>query len=198
MLLLLASLLLLGTVHFVDHAVTARVTQWRGPILDAIVRFINPIGSGVTLLVACMAAALLARWLRRSRLRDAASLAAVAFASAGLVEYTLKHLFDRPRPDAGRIAAGLLSPSFSTDDSFPSGHATSVFAVATVFGAYYPALRVPLYLFATAIALGRVYLERHDVSDILAGAALGVGVAVSLYRYRRSLLRGTLEPNVSG
>jgi len=201
LLLLAASLLLLGIAHFVDHPVTARVTHWRAPVLDAVVEFLNPIGSGVRLLVACVALAVLARCLRRSRLHDAASLAAAAFVSAGLVEYMLKHVFDRPRPDAGRIAAGLLGPAFTTEDSFPSGHATSVFAVATVFAAYYPALRWPLYGLAAAIALGRVYLERHYVSDILAGAALGVVFAVCLYRSRRSLLRRMIlepSPNVSG
>ena len=81
--------------------------------------------------------------------------------------------------------AGLLGPSFAADiDSFPSGHATSVFAVAAVFATYYPRLRWPLYGLAAAIALGRVYLERHYLSDIIAGAALGLTVAVRLYRYR--------------
>jgi len=78
--------------------------------------------------------------------------------------------------------------------SFPSGHATSVFAVATVFAAYYPRLRWPLYALAAAIALGRVYLARHYVSDIIAGAALGAIVAACLYRYRQTLPGGiTLE-----
>ena len=188
LLFLAASLVLFAIVHFVDHAVTARVAHWRGPVLDGVVRTINPIGNGVTLLVACAALAVLARWLGRSRLHDAACLAAAAFMSAGLVEYTLKHLVDRPRPLAGRLIAGLPAPSLGLEiDSFPSGHATSVFAVATVFGAYYPALRVPLYLLAAAIALGRVYLVRHYVSDILAGAALGIVCAAYLYRHRRSL-----------
>jgi membrane-associated phospholipid phosphatase len=73
-----------------------------------------------------------------------------------------------------------------------------VFAVATVFAAYYPRLRWPLYLLAGAIALGRVYLERHYVSDIVAGAALGMAFAVYLYRYRhrwRVPRRIILEPS---
>ena len=142
-------------------------------------------GSGITLLIACAALAVLARRLRRLWLQDAAWLAALAFVCAGAVEFTLKHLVGRPRPDAAMATAGLLGPSFAADiDSFPSGHATSVFAVAAVFATYYPRLRWPLYGLAAAIALGRVYLERHYLSDIIAGAALGLTVAVRLYRYR--------------
>src|SRR5437667_300439 len=114
---------------------------------------------------------------------------------AGLIEFSLQHLVGRPRPGAALASAGLLGPSFAPDiDSFPSGHATSVFAVATVFAAYYPRLRWPLYALAAAIALGRVYLARHYVSDIIAGAALGAIVAACLYRYRQTLPGGiTLE-----
>ena len=178
-------LLLFGAALVTDHVVAAWALRCRVPVLDLVVGILNPIGSGITLLIACAALALLARRLRRLWLQDAAWLAALAFVSAGAVEFTLKHLVGRPRPDAAMTTAGLLGPSFAADiDSFPSGHATSVFAVAAVFATYYPRLRWPLYGLAAAIALGRVYLERHYLSDIIAGAALGLTVAVRLYRYR--------------
>src|SRR5205809_27541 len=178
-------LLLFGAALVTDHVVAAWALRCRVQVLDLVVGILNPIGSGITLLIACAALAVLARRLRRLWLQDAAWLAALAFVSAGAVEFTLKHLVGRPRPDAAMATAGLLGPSFAADiDSFPSGHATSVFAVAAVFATYYPRLRWPLYGLAAAIALGRVYLERHYLSDIIAGAALGLTVAVRLYRYR--------------
>jgi undecaprenyl-diphosphatase len=132
----------------------------------------------------------MSRAFDRPRLHDASVLAALAFMSAGLVEFTLKVLVGRPRPDMGLAAAGIMGPSWAPGiDSFPSGHATSVFAVATVFAAYYPRLRWPLYSLAAAIAIGRVYLERHYLSDIVAGAALGIAFAVYLYRNRQRLRR---------
>ena len=164
--------LVLAVALLLDHVVASWATHARTPLLDLLVGAINPIGAGVTLLVLSVV------------------LAAMTFASAGLAEFTLKHLVGRPRPDTGLAAAGLFGPSFATDiDSFPSGHATSVFAVAAVFAAYYPRLRWPLYGLAAAIALGRVYLERHYVSDIVAGAALGLVFAAYLYRKRRTLPR---------
>jgi len=188
-------LLLLGAALVFDGLVAASIPHCQSPLLNAAVDIINPIGSGVTLLIVCVALAVVSRRLRRPRLHDAACIAALAFASAGLIEFSLKHLVGRPRPDAALASAGLLGPSFAPDiDSFPSGHATSVFAVATIFAAYYPRLRWPLYALAAAIAVGRVYLARHYVSDIIAGGALGVIVAACLYRHRQALPGGmTLE-----
>jgi membrane-associated phospholipid phosphatase len=173
----------------VDAYVAAWVGHARHALLDALVGVLNPVGSGVTLLVACTGLALACRWLERPRLHDAAWLAALAFASAGLLEFTIKHLVGRPRPDAGLPGVFALGPTFAPDlDSFPSGHATSVFAVATVFAAFYPRLATPLYGLAAVIALGRVYLERHYVSDILAGVLIGVVIAAYLVRHRAVVL----------
>ena len=187
--------LVLGAALLFDGLVAASIPHFKSPILNALVGTINPIGSGVTLLVVCVALAVMSRRIRRPRLHDAACISELAFASAGLIEFSLKHLVGRPRPDAALASAGVLGPSFAPDiDSFPSGHATSVFAVATIFAAYYPRLRWPLYALAAAIALGRVYLARHYVSDIIAGAALGTIVAACLYRHRQALPGGiTLE-----
>ena len=187
--------LVLGAALLFDGLVAASIPHFKSPILNALVGTINPIGSGVTLLVVCVALAVMSRRIRRPRLHAAACISALAFASAGLIEFSLKHLVGRPRPDAALASAGVLGPSFAPDvDSFPSGHATSVFAVATIFAAYYPRLRWPLYALAAAIALGRVYLARHYVSDIIAGAALGTIVAACLYRHRQALPGGiTLE-----
>jgi membrane-associated phospholipid phosphatase len=162
------------------------------------VGLINPIGAGVTLLVACVGLVLLARAFGQARLQDASALGALAFASAGLVEFTLKYVVGRPRPDSA-LAGGLSGAAFLVEaDSFPSGHATSVFAVATVFALYYPRLRWPLYALAAAIAVGRIYLERHYFSDIVAGAALGAAFATYLYRGRSALPRWlVLEPSSS-
>ena len=169
--------------------IDARAAYWAGqgksPLLDAVVGVLNPIGSGVVLLVVCMTLAGVGHTFRRSGLRDAAGRGALAFAAAGLVEFTIKHLVGRPRPDAAMPPFTLLGPSFVPDvDSFPSGHATSVFSVATVFAAFYPRAACLFYAVAAAIAAGRVYLERHYVSDVLAGALIGIVVASCLVRWR--------------
>ena len=81
------------------------------------------------------------------------------------------------------LAEGLKSlvrekrPDANTHDSFPSGHATAAFAVATVESGLHPNQAPLWYLGASLISYSRVRLHRHTVGDVLAGAALGIGTA---------------------
>ena len=175
---LAAVLLVISTGFLVDPRVSDWVSHLRNPALDALVAVINPIGSGLTPLAMCAALALVCRALGHARGCQAGWTGAVAFAVAGLIEFGLKYVVGRPRPVA---AEALLRLEL---DSFPSGHATSVFAVATVLGSFYPALRWPLYALAGAITLGRVYLARHYTSDVFAGALIGLVIASVILRHR--------------
>jgi undecaprenyl-diphosphatase len=70
-----------------------------------------------------------------------------------------------------------LGPPTSTW-SFPSGHSATAFACATVFSTFAPRWRVPFFLLATLIALSRLYNGVHYPTDVVAGALLGVLVAL--------------------
>ena len=81
------------------------------------------------------------------------------------------------------LAEGLKSlvrekrPDSNEHDSFPSGHATAAFAVATVEGSLHPKQATLWYLGASLISYSRVRLHRHTIGDVVAGAALGIGAA---------------------
>jgi hypothetical protein len=195
---LAVALLLVATAVLIDARVAGWVAHLKHPVPDGLVRLLNPIGSGVTLLVMCVGISAVCCWWPRSRLREAAWLGALGFACAGLVEFTLKHLVGRARPDAADHGLVISGPTFAPDlDSFPSGHATSVFAVAAVFAAFYPRVSWLLYALAAAIAFGRVYLERHYVSDVLAGALIGLAVAWALLDHPRVRRRRTVVSTLS-
>jgi len=57
--------------------------------------------------------------------------------------------------------------------SFPSGHATAAFAVATMQAHYHPKQALLWYGGASLIAYSRVKLNRHFYQDVVAGAAVG-------------------------
>ena len=86
-----------------------------------------------------------------------------------------------------------LGPPSSTH-SFPSGHATTSFACATVLASYVPRLRVPLFVLAALIAISRVYNAMHYPTDVLAGAVLGVLTALLLLAASRRLARRGRPP----
>jgi undecaprenyl-diphosphatase len=70
--------------------------------------------------------------------------------------------------------------------AFPSGHASSAFACATVLAWASPRLRVPAFVLAAAIAWSRVYVGVHWPLDVLGGAVLGVLVATALLKLAAS------------
>jgi undecaprenyl-diphosphatase len=75
---------------------------------------------------------------------------------------------DRPRPHR------IRTPRTS---SFPSGHASSAFTAAGILSQDDPLWPV-YYGIAALVASSRVYVKMHHASDVLAGAAIGVGLAV--------------------
>jgi undecaprenyl-diphosphatase len=80
-----------------------------------------------------------------------------------------------------------------TSHSFPSGHAASSFAAATVISVLEPRLRVPAFVLAAAIAFSRVYNGVHWPSDVLVGAAVGVATALLLLAAVRRVPRRGLR-----
>ena len=94
--------------------------------------------------------------------------------AASLTTDLIKAATSRDRPDVDTLVS---RPHTS---SFPSGHAATSFACATVLAAFEPRLRVPLYVLATLIALSRTYVGVHFPLDVLAGAAWGLLVGLGL------------------
>ena len=73
----------------------------------------------------------------------------------------------------------------------PSGHASAAFAAAVAVGLVHPRLRWPLVALASLIAISRVWLGVHYLSDVLAGAALGAAVALLLWLLTRARATGS-------
>jgi undecaprenyl-diphosphatase len=87
----------------------------------------------------------------------------------------LKRLSQRPRPCQiePHCWAKILPPD---QFSFPSGHTMSAFSIALVVSFFYPSLEGVLFFLALSIAVSRVVLGMHFLSDVLAGVVLGVAL----------------------
>jgi len=89
---------------------------------------------------------------------------------------TLKRSTLRPRPY--QVVAAVQQGAAPLDAfSFPSGHTLHAVAFTLVALSYFPALAPVLVPFALLTAASRVVLGLHYPSDVLAGAALGAGIA---------------------
>ena len=101
----------------------------------------------------------------------------VSLAVASLVLHTIKILLGRRRPrDELELNLYGFRP-FAFDlrsDSFPSGHALTIFCVAVVVSAAIPTLAVFWFAVATYLALTRALLNSHFVSDVLVGAGIAL------------------------
>jgi len=111
------------------------------------------------------------------RSRFAAAGAAALSAGLGIAAFRfLKKCARRQRPCAiePHCWATLLPPDRF---SFPSGHTITAFAVALSLAGFYPSLLVGLLFCASSIAVSRILLGMHFLSDVLAGALIGSGLA---------------------
>lgn len=133
--------------------------------------------------------ALAAWWLGRRNLLLDGMGGLGAILGAGACVQIIKHLVGRPRPRMSLPAWEFFGPTLSSDlHSFPSGHATTSFALAALLCAFHPRLAWACYPAAALISLGRVAGGSHYLSDTLGGALLGLAVgwplAASLRRWR--------------
>ncbi|MEK7785882.1 MAG: VanZ family protein, partial [Chloroflexota bacterium] len=140
------------------------------PLLDAVMVAITY--AGLALLPAIGMALILGKQRR-------VGLAVLAALLAGEV-FTLAFQFLALRPRPVDIRAVIPTPNFP---SFPSGHAAAAFAVAAVLMLTYRRWRawLPILIGASLIALSRVYLGVHYLSDILGGAVVGLGAGAACY-----------------
>ena len=98
---------------------------------------------------------------------------------SGILNTGIKWLMGRNRP-INLIEDGVFGFDFFRiiylyeTTSFPSGHTVTAFAMATSFSFLYPRWSVPAFLIAAMIGLSRIVLTAHYLSDVIAGAVVGV------------------------
>lgn len=158
---------------------------------------------------------------KNQKLKTTTLLATQAYLTGGAVESVVKFLSGRERPTyydpnvsgpSGRFHGPLYKGTDingnKVNSSFPSGHTTVAFAAATVFAMEYknkPLVPIISYTAATLIGLSRITENKHWLTDIIAGAALGFltgqQVVNNYHRYQKiksgeATRKGTLSFNL--
>jgi len=121
----------------------------------------------------------------KHRIGDQTALYILSVGIMGVTTTTIKHLADRPRPDR------------SNNYSFPSGHTANAFAAAEFLNQEYrdvsPWIGYAGYTVAAATGALRLYNNKHWLSDVVAGAGIGIAstkIAYLIYPQLKKLVIG--------
>lgn len=164
-----------------DHRLMRQVNRWKPPQLVRLWMIAATRGGDGWLWYAMGSVVALFGGSERFR----ALLAAVVAVSIGIAVFLLmKRACGRKRPCAlePHCWATLLPPD---QFSFPSGHTITAFAVAASLGVFYPAMLVGLFFCAASVALSRILLGMHFLSDVVVGGVIG-----ALLGYAAAILAG--------
>ena len=102
----------------------------------------------------------------------------IAFGIERVSYWILKNGLRRKRP--AEALPDFRSHITAADEfSFPSGHTSAGFLFATLLVLHFGAVCLPLYLWAMAVGMSRVYLGVHFPTDTVMGAVLGTSIALS-------------------
>lgn len=155
-----------------DHSVMRRANNWEAPRWVRLYLIGATRGGDGWLWYAMGLAILVLGGKTRFQALGAAGVSSVL---SILLFMWLKRLTGRRRPCQiePHCWATLLPPD---QFSFPSGHTMTAFAVAVPLALFYPTLAIGLLFCALSIAMSRILLGMHFLSDVVAGALIGTGL----------------------
>lgn len=189
--------LIIGGLMFADENIDREAQRRRSHFTDRVAGATTSLGGqyGLHASGAMLTAGIL---FNHENLRDTGREAIESGILATLLDkYLIKRAFGRERPFESN-GETVFVPG-SSHDSFPSGHATQAFAVASVVAARSKGWVIPTlaYTAATVVAFDRVNSRVHFASDVVAGAFLGTTVGRFLVHRHFSEKEGVLSKQAS-
>jgi membrane-associated phospholipid phosphatase len=183
-----------------DQDIYSSLHRHRDPHLKDLSHFLTRSGDGKTVIGVVGLTYGAAYLTDNVKLQDTVYRGIESLAVSGVIAETIKHTAGRQRPIYANGDDRWNGPKyfFRMDkdyfDSFPSGHATAAFALATTIALQYPDGWVPYaaYTWAAGVSLSRIYNEAHWTSDVLVGSAIGFVTARQVNRYHEKHGKGFL------
>lgn len=166
----------LQAVQWVDARVVELIVTSRSPLLTKLMNSVTGLGS-VTAGLVFIGLFYLAGWQRELK------LSLLALTLSGLVVGTLMIAVQRPYPPQPVCLTGGAE---TIANSFPSGHAAAVAVFATVARRSENLPFALTAVVAATVAVSRVYLGTHYVSDTAVGVLIGIGAVLIAERLLES------------
>ncbi len=172
-----------SSLMHVIRSIDDRVDNWfeplRGnPTIDGAAKLVTGLGDHG--LMWAVTTAWRARHTGPERARAVRALA-VAGIESSLVNAAIKAVVGRSRPDVNRVqlAQGGVPIRQPKTSSFPSGHTLAAFCAATVMSTRGDRSgNTLLFSGAALVGISRLHVGAHHASDVLGGAAIGVGLGL--------------------
>jgi undecaprenyl-diphosphatase len=149
----------------VDHAVRDAVQGVRSPALERPMRALTDGGKPLVVVSGLLAVALLDASAGVPTARGCLAV----LAPVNLMVEGMKYGFGRVRPDAG--------DDHRRNSSFPSSHSANAMALAWMLSRRWPKWTPGFFLLGALVGFSRIYLDRHFLSDVLVGAAVGIVIS---------------------
>lgn len=170
-------------ISFVDRPLALLMHSYAETPIVEFARKTTSLGQAKWYLVAALLAFVILRCLKIKERANQAILLFLAVAVSGIAVDILKHVFGRARPkllfSEHEYGFGYFRGDRATI-SFPSGHATTIAAVAVTIALLAPRWRMPALVVALWIGATRVLINAHYLSDVIAGFYLGALTAIWL------------------
>jgi membrane-associated phospholipid phosphatase len=170
------TLIIFGRIEF-----SYRFNQFHHPLFDVFAKYITHLGDGFFVIGLCII------WIYQEK--KTGWYIFMSYASSALITQLLKRTFfaDMKRPisyinkDLIHLVEGV---TIHSENTFPSGHATTIFALTTALALVLDKKwQLLLLCIAVVVALTRVYLIQHFISDIMVGAVIGTTCAILFHHY---------------
>ncbi len=171
----------------IDNHMLRTIEKYRTPKQNSFFKFISKWNNPV-----CLAApaSLLGVGLAKpdKLLQKKSGYGFETIAGSQVITFSLKFAINRPRP--AKRDTTFVAVVNARNASFPSGHTSEAFAMATAMSVAVPKwfVIVPAYSWAVLVTYARMYLGVHYPSDVLGGAFVGAGTGYLMYKLNKWML----------
>lgn len=132
---------------------------------------------------------LLGAAIKNEKIKQTGAILASSVINNAIVTFAIKGITGRQRPAYDNRKDKWHWFQLRKFDSFPSGHSSGAWAIATTIAKRHNSnIVVPIicYTLASSVSISRVVLERHWSSDVFVGAAIGYGIGSYMARKHKN------------